>query len=936
MTVTQTGRNIALVGLMALLAALLPFATAAEAQGSGIRADMDINEDADVSDALQTSLLFTNVQFADGSGVPVVLATAEDGADALASGSLADDAAFLFYDGEVEQAHADEIARLGSTEVIVIGGEDRIPASAVDAVVAAGIAEENVTRLAGPARIETANEVAQYEYENDEDARMDAVHVSRAFGSDTPQQAFADAAGLGAWAAQSGVPTVLTTVNLGEDGTLADALEAFYTDVNPDNEISAPIGGDMAVGEDVESYLAETYDQTTPRSESEEFPERAGTAVAINEDRGLDAESCDPLAGIIFTDGYAGDFFIDAYALAGVAGTSNHAVLLTNGEADGLPPATVAYLDALPEDCVDEFFDVVTTPNVDDGDRDAIVEALGIDPLPAVQYEDVDTNATLTVTPTDEATLTFVEGTETDTSDNRAFSATDLDDDSVYRITLVDADNITVDSDGVYTFVPLDNDTDCEDEELIADPGTNGIATISSTTGGGTPTSRTIGGQVPVSGVINFTIDGEGFGSVYPVVYVDGEGDSDCTFLNVDESGSPLDPFGVGGLTNFDAPAAEAGDSGTVRVLATTESGFVGAPVADVSDPTSDATLSAARTFEYDATDIFTYDDGAAGTPELIGSVDGFESIVSFGDVITVDYDPQVAPLEDLNEFQVDADLLTVPGPNMSVGIDEDNVLTLDWGASSAGLLSGYQIGIAPDDSAEGDEVCTAVDTSGTVFGDGPYDDGDDNTSIDGTSGSVDLTDQLAADAIEDGTTLCVHVRAVSQTDDIGAANDAPDADSTTDWNAFSPFTVGEAVENDPATILDAVITDDVAPFGGPTDGDVFDLTFSEALDTPAAGDTITTTEAGGDTVTIECVDNDGDAPSNVLFTPATCDLGDSDDGDSDLVTVTLTDNAVESNAGATPVVPLFPLEITATTIGDGVSQTDIDGSDDTTIDLEA
>jgi hypothetical protein len=381
MTITKTGRRVAFLGLLALVVAILPL-TAASAQDEEGPAyiDFDINEEAEASDALQTSILASQQAFPDGTDT-VLLTTSEDGADALASGVLANDAALLYYNSDegVVDAHVEEITRLGATEVIIIGGEERIDADVETALTDMGLA---VTRLAGDERIATANEVLAYAEDNRDDFNETASHLSRAFGTDdNSQTAFADAVGLGAWDAQGGAGTVLAPSDadvLSEDYPTTQ----YFTDVNPENETIVPIGGEAAVPAGVVDYLTgEPAEQTAgDRVENEDANNRAGTAVAINEARGLDASE---LAGVVVVDAFADNFFIDAYAVSALAGNNDYAVVVSNG--DELSPETAEWLGSPAFAQNDGTTDVICMPKTSSDACAEAVTATGGDP------EDIET-----------------------------------------------------------------------------------------------------------------------------------------------------------------------------------------------------------------------------------------------------------------------------------------------------------------------------------------------------------------------------------------------------------------------------------------------------------------------------------------------------------------------------------------------------------------
>ena len=381
MTITKTGRRVAFLGLLALVVAILPL-TAASAQDEEAAAyiDFDINEEADASDALQTSILASQQAFPDGTDT-VLLTTSEDGADALASGVLANDAALLYYNSDegVVDAHVEEITRLNATNVIIIGGEERIDGDVETAPTDMGL---NVTRLAGDERISTANEVLEYAEANRDDFNETASHLSRAFGTDdNSQTAFADAVGLGAWDAQGGAGTVLAPSDaevLSEDYPTTQ----YFTDVNPENETIVPIGGEAAVPAGVVDYLTgEPAEQTAgDRVQNEDANNRAGTAVAINEARGLDASE---LAGVVVVDAFADNFFIDAYAVSALAGNNDYAVVVSNG--DELSPETAEWLGSPAFAQNDGTTNVICMPKTSGEACAEAVTATGGDP------EDIET-----------------------------------------------------------------------------------------------------------------------------------------------------------------------------------------------------------------------------------------------------------------------------------------------------------------------------------------------------------------------------------------------------------------------------------------------------------------------------------------------------------------------------------------------------------------
>lgn len=572
MTVTDTARRFALVAMVAMIAALLPL-SAASAQdetpddGGADYIDLVINDEFDASDALQTSILTSQLTFEDGGADTVLLTTSEDGADALSAGVLADEASLLFYndaDG-VEQAHVDEITRLGADTVVIIGGEARIPESVVDELEELDL---TVIRLSGVDRISTGNEVLEYAQETRPDHFNDeAVHFSRAFGTETNQQtAFADAIGLGAWDAQGGAGTLLAPMDPELLVPEYPTVE-YVTEVNPQNEIIVPIGGEAAVPQAVIDVMVNEYDQEArDRVFLESNNNRAGTAVAINNARGLDADN---LAGVVLVDGFADDFFIDAYALSGLAANNDYAVLLTNG--DELSPETESYLTGMDfAQSEPGTVDVICMPNVNSAACISGVETVGgdADDIETVQLVDesiVDVNTDFAITPSDRAILTVstAVGTANENRAARSFSA-DVGDATAVSIALFPTSNISISESGLVTFRDRDGNALRADDIGDVDAHIsqiNGVSTGDTTDGG---TNAYAAGITPNGGVVTFTVNSRTNNTDYtPVVFVDTDGNNQ---LNLDSAGSPTEMFGIGGRTVVIPPEAGFGQETDAEV----------------------------------------------------------------------------------------------------------------------------------------------------------------------------------------------------------------------------------------------------------------------------------------------------------------------------------------------------------------------------------
>lgn len=153
---------------------------------------------------------------------------------------------------------------------------------------------------------------------------------------------------------------------------------------------------------------------------------------------------------------------------------------------------------------------------------------------------------TLTVSPAGPTTVECVNGTDDgDAADDVTITVTDLSSTEMYRLTLVDADNVSTESDGDTTFVE-DADTGLAlagmvDAQIIS---VNGAAPAMA--------GQSVGAVSPVNGQITFVIDCGSAESIVPVVYTDQGGDN--TRLNLDANGQPTEPFGIGGTITFTSP----------------------------------------------------------------------------------------------------------------------------------------------------------------------------------------------------------------------------------------------------------------------------------------------------------------------------------------------------------------------------------------------
>ena len=315
-------RSLTLIAL-ALVASLLTIAPAGAV--GDVSDTVNIRLPGNANDPARLALRLAQTTFpADGADT-VLLATDAGFADALASGTLQgrDTPLLLTAPDDVRADVGAELERLGAEEVILLGGEAALDASVEDELVSEGF---DVSRLAGPTRLETAVEVAALA------ADPDTAIVARAFASGGDgSQAFADALAAGGWAAEQGWPTYLTQT---------DQLSGSTREALADSAVETVIllGGTAAVGEQVEADLEELGLDVERVSGATRF----ATAVAVANERGFrdagDAEI------IILVEGQDPEAWAAGFAAAAGSAAFEAPILLANGPA--LPAETQQFLQS--------------------------------------------------------------------------------------------------------------------------------------------------------------------------------------------------------------------------------------------------------------------------------------------------------------------------------------------------------------------------------------------------------------------------------------------------------------------------------------------------------------------------------------------------------------------------------------------------------------
>lgn len=299
------------------LAQLVARSTFGPGSAPAPRAILDGRMTAD--DAVGASVALSALAIPDGGAATALLARDDLFADALASGGAQGlrDAPLLLTGGDaLDPRVAAELDRLGTTAVVVLGGEAAVAPTVVDALEADGIA---VQRLAGPDRIGTAVALAR---EVAPTARR-AVLV-RADG--TGSQETADALAAGSLAAVEGVAVLLTPT-----ASLDPRVAGYLQDAGVEEVVLA--GGEAALSPAVATAL----DDLGIAVDRAAGDERAGTATAVAARRDV------PTAGyadvVVLVDGGT---WVDGLLAAGLGLRSLAPIVLADGAS--LPPATRDFL----------------------------------------------------------------------------------------------------------------------------------------------------------------------------------------------------------------------------------------------------------------------------------------------------------------------------------------------------------------------------------------------------------------------------------------------------------------------------------------------------------------------------------------------------------------------------------------------------------------
>lgn len=305
----------------ALLAALAP-GTDAHAEPIGQAGDIAI-ERFGGADRVETAIEISQAVF--DRAETVVVARADDYADALVGAPLAAQLGgpiLLTDPAALSAGVAEEIARLGAGEVVLLGGEQALSPAVEDAL-GGGAA---LRRVFGASRFGTAAAIAA------ELPAPGAVFVAEGQHPD-PARGFPDALSVAPYAAFTGGPVLLVTA-----GGIPDETARALTDLAPGEVVV--VGGEVAVSAEIQAQIATLtgLDPAAGGVRRLAGADRYGTSAAVYDEavtRGLD-----PAGKWLAT----GRNFPDALAAGPAVAAAGQTFLLVDGQGLEGSPVTAARL----------------------------------------------------------------------------------------------------------------------------------------------------------------------------------------------------------------------------------------------------------------------------------------------------------------------------------------------------------------------------------------------------------------------------------------------------------------------------------------------------------------------------------------------------------------------------------------------------------------
>jgi putative cell wall-binding protein len=555
-------------------------------------------------------------------------------------------ASILYTDKDsLPQASADEIKRLGTKKIWIVGGTAVVSQELEDSWKAEGF---TVTRLAGEDRYETAAAVAT-------SGSTKPGKVFLASG-----ESFADALVAGPIAYKKGYPILLA-----QAGNVPSSTSSALTTLGVTERVV--IGGEAVISKTTEAELKATNRLSGA--------DRQATAIEVAK-HAIASEGFSK-ADIALVGG-ANNNAADALVAASLAGKGGVPLLFTAGgtvDAD-----TAAYLKSRFAELTGKGYVFGGTAAVSASAADAATKSA----------RTTTTNQSYKVSG-DAASLPFSLGTDdTNTAvdeikqGHRTYTVTGLDDTKTYNIALFAAASVSVDASGQVVFVDAEAQADGSKGNGVADwAATDGrIVSVNNMALASANTNGVVLEQTPVNGVLKFTIDAAAAGKVVPVVYSDGStgtaSTSTAPALQV-KDGLPTVGFGIGGTTNWTASAAANQADSTPL------------PVTAVDKTKNTVTLGSgvdARVYSFDNNDTFSVNDGNPSTPDGV-TLSGLAAALNRGDTV------QVAPYYSdpalMSSFTITADTPTAPAVAAAAGTGANTQdLTVSVTPANPSTLASY------------------------------------------------------------------------------------------------------------------------------------------------------------------------------------------------------------------------------------------------------
>jgi putative cell wall-binding protein len=301
----------------------------------------------DEADPILTAIDLSRASFADGEASRVVLGRSDRFPDNLAGAAATNSQGpLLLVDAAPQPLAGDvvnEIERVlgpgqGSCDrrvedVLVLGGTAAVDESVLDALTGLGYCP---IRLAGDERVGTSVAVASYLLQQflTPDTSRGPLMIATA---DNP----ADSAAASAWAAQFGVPIVVTSPTA-LDQQVADLLQPGDTSW----DTVFLLGGTAALSDDVEQQVRDWVDPASTEVRRIAGATRDDTALQV----ALELWGNNDSRPTAIVEGFRPDFW--TVALPGAVAAARFGTPMLYVQTDGLPDTTAGYLETFPQSFV--------------------------------------------------------------------------------------------------------------------------------------------------------------------------------------------------------------------------------------------------------------------------------------------------------------------------------------------------------------------------------------------------------------------------------------------------------------------------------------------------------------------------------------------------------------------------------------------------------